>query len=61
MTAGRLDSRPAATEAFDRIAAEYDRLAAGEIFSLLRDRTHQAFARWFAPGSRVLEIGCGTG
>jgi SAM-dependent methyltransferase len=53
--------QPAAVRAFDRIAPEYDRLAAGEIFQLLRARTHQVFVRWLAPGFRVLEIGCGTG
>ena len=53
--------RAPATIAFDRLASEYDQLAAGEIFQLLRERTHQVFARRFAPGSRVLEIGCGTG
>jgi ubiquinone/menaquinone biosynthesis C-methylase UbiE len=51
----------AATLAFDRLAPEYDTLADGEIFRLLRRRTHSAFARRFTGGSRVLEIGCGTG
>lgn len=51
----------AATMAFDRLASEYDALAAGEIFQLLRQRTHKTFARCFGPGARVLEIGCGTG
>lgn len=54
-------SRPAATLAFDRLASEYDALVEGEIFKHLRARTHQAFARRFAGGSRVIEIGCGTG
>ncbi len=53
--------RPAATLAFDRLAPEYDALAGGEIFRLLRRRTHDAFARCFPRGSRVLEVGCGTG
>lgn len=62
MTASSLPgTRPAATIAFDRFAAEYDTLAAGEIFQLLRQRTHAAFARRFAAGSRVIEIGSGTG
>ena len=52
---------PAATIAFDRLASEYDTLAAGEIFQLLRQRTHKTFARCFGPEARVLEIGCGTG
>jgi SAM-dependent methyltransferase len=55
------DARTAATVAFDRLAPEYDVLAAGEIFQLLRQRTHAAFARRFHAGMRVLEIGCGTG
>ena len=55
------DARPAATLAFDRLAPEYDALVGGEIFQLLRRRTHRAFARRFPPASRVLEIGCGTG
>ena len=53
MTAARL--------AFDRLAADYDVLTGGEIFQLLRARTHRIFARCFPPESRVLEIGCGTG
>ncbi len=53
--------RRAVTLAFDRLAPSYDALASGEIFQLLRLRTHRAFARCFATGSRVLEIGCGTG
>jgi len=51
----------AATQAFDRLAPDYDTLADGEIFRLLRARTHASFARCFPEGSRVLEIGCGTG
>lgn len=54
-------ARPAATIAFDRLAADYDALAAGEIFQLLRRRTHAAFVRRFASATRLLEIGCGTG
>lgn len=53
--------RAAATLAFDRLAPEYDALAGGEIFRLLRRRTHDVFARCFARGARVLEVGCGTG
>lgn len=47
--------------AFDRLSQQYDTLAEGELFKLMRSRTHAAFVQWFAPGSRVLEIGCGTG
>jgi SAM-dependent methyltransferase len=56
-----LGSRSPTTVAFDRLAAEYDTITAGEIFTLLRERTHRRFERCFAAGARVLEIGCGTG
>lgn len=52
---------PAARVAFDRLARSYDALTGGEIFRLLRARTHVAFARRFRAGCRVVEIGCGTG
>jgi SAM-dependent methyltransferase len=54
-------AQPAARVAFDRLAASYDALAGGEIFRLMRDRTHTVFARTLKAGCRVLEIGCGTG
>src|SRR5688500_1755244 len=47
--------------AFDRLASQYDAIAEGELFTLMRHRTHDVFLRWFQPGCRVLEIGCGTG
>lgn len=50
-----------ARAAFDRLAPSYDTLAGGEIFRLLRARTHAVIARAFPAGCRVLEIGCGTG
>jgi SAM-dependent methyltransferase len=53
--------RSAATCAFDHLAAEYDILAGGELFQLMRRRTHAAFERHVAAGARVIEIGCGTG
>lgn len=49
------------TLAFDRLAPQYDALADGELFRLMRRRTHAVFTRWFRAGYRVLEIGCGTG
>ena len=49
------------TLAFDRLAPDYDALTGGEIFQLLRARVHRVYARQFTRGSRVLEIGCGTG
>jgi len=61
MISRAIDARTPTTIAFDRLASQYDTLAAGEIFHLLRQRTHQVFARHLVPGSRVLEIGCGTG
>jgi SAM-dependent methyltransferase len=51
----------AATLAFDRLAPDYDLLTGGEIFRLLRQRTHAVFARRLTCQSRLLEIGCGTG
>ena len=61
MTTAPHDTRSAATRAFDRLAVAYDGLSGGEIFHLLRQRTHRAFARHLDRGARVLEIGCGTG
>jgi SAM-dependent methyltransferase len=58
---GAQDSRPATTLAFDRLACDYDALTGGEIFRMMRARTHHAFARRLGAESRVLEIGCGTG
>jgi SAM-dependent methyltransferase len=49
------------TLAFDRLAPHYDALADGELFRLMRRRTHRIFLRWLRSGHRVLEIGCGTG
>jgi ubiquinone/menaquinone biosynthesis C-methylase UbiE len=50
-----------ATIAFDRLAPDYDRLTAGELFEHQRRQTHAVLAEWIPAGSRVLEIGCGTG
>ncbi|HTM33793.1 MAG TPA: class I SAM-dependent methyltransferase [Vicinamibacterales bacterium] len=50
-----------ATMAFNRLAADYDRLAAGELFEHQRRRTHAVLDQWIPAGGRVLEIGCGTG
>jgi ubiquinone/menaquinone biosynthesis C-methylase UbiE len=50
-----------ATMAFNRLAADYDRLASGELFDHQRRRTHTLFEQWVPAGGRVLEIGCGTG
>jgi SAM-dependent methyltransferase len=61
VTTAAQESRSATIVAFDRLAADYDTLAGGEIFRVLRARTHREFARCFTQHSRVLEIGCGTG
>jgi ubiquinone/menaquinone biosynthesis C-methylase UbiE len=62
MSTPAVQGKPTATmQAFDQLAAEYDALASGEIFQLLRRRTHAAFERHIAAGARVIEIGCGTG
>ncbi|MEW6321773.1 MAG: class I SAM-dependent methyltransferase [Acidobacteriota bacterium] len=50
-----------AVVAFDRLAPDYDALASGETFSHQRRLSHAAFAAWVPAGSRVLEIGCGSG
>jgi SAM-dependent methyltransferase len=51
----------ATTVAFDRLASQYDAIADGELFRLMRRRTHRVCLRCFDAGTRVLEIGCGTG
>jgi len=52
---------PPSTLAFDRLAPTYDQLVSGDAFQHQRAQTHAAFRRWIRPGSRILEIGCGTG
>lgn len=48
--------------AFDGIASDYDRDFSHRILgTLLRERVHQETATYWAPGQRVLELGCGTG
>ncbi len=51
-------------DAFDALASRYDALfspAANPLIALARARVHAALARHFAPGSALLEVGCGTG
>jgi len=51
-------------DAFDVLAPRYDALfspAANPLVALARARVHAALARHFAPGSALLELGCGTG
>jgi SAM-dependent methyltransferase len=48
--------------AFDGVAATYDRSnAANPILCSMRDRVHATFERFVAPGSSVLDLGCGPG
>ena len=48
--------------AFDRAAGSYQRdYAANPIMAWLEDDTFAQLCRLFPPGSRLLEIGCGTG
>jgi SAM-dependent methyltransferase len=47
--------------AFDRFAARYDAVCDTGLFRRMREQVHAAFAAAFAPGARVLEIGCGSG
>ncbi len=51
----------AAARAFDRLAPRYDEACGGPLFARMRERVHAALAGAFAPGTRVLEIGCGSG
>lgn len=52
----------AAPASFDSIAAQYDALeASNPILQWMRQRVHRAALAHFAPRSRVLEIGSGTG
>lgn len=55
------DPRVSTIAAFDRLAVDYDAMTSGEIFHLLRARTHRMFARCCGRDARVLEVGCGTG
>lgn len=55
------DPRASTIAAFDRLAVDYDAMTSGEIFHLLRARTHRTFARCCGRDARVLEVGCGTG
>jgi SAM-dependent methyltransferase len=57
-------SPTASAAAFDAVATRYDAITAADAnpaIAAQRRRVHAAFARHFPPGSRLLEIGCGTG
>ena len=47
--------------AFDAVAPVYDRLTVHPLGRWLRGRVHERLADAFPAGSRVLELGCGTG
>ncbi len=49
------------TEAFDALAPSYDSLFRTPAGRLARRRSLEPLLRWFGPGMRVLDIGCGTG
>lgn len=50
------------TAAFDTLAGQYDaRFTESPVGRLLRRRVWRWLDRAFAPGTRVLELGCGTG
>ena len=60
------DEQPAAAgaAAFDAIAGRYDTLfspVTNPLVEMMRERVYAAVARHFAPGSTLLELGCGTG
>lgn len=53
---------PPSAAPFDAAAASYDqRFAHTRLGRSLRARVHRHLERCFAPGDRVLELGCGTG
>jgi SAM-dependent methyltransferase len=57
-------SRSSSAAAFDAVAARYDAITAADanpVIAAQRRVVHDALARHFAAGSRLLEIGCGTG
>ena len=48
--------------AFDPVAADYDRReAVNPVMQMMRSRSLAALAANFPPGSRLLDVGCGTG
>lgn len=64
-----MSGRPVAQDYYARVAAAFDRAAgsyqgdyaANPSMAWLQDDTFEQLCRLFSPGSRLLEIGCGTG
>lgn len=52
-------SSPRLAEAYDAVAARYDRLVDEDFW--MRQLLWGRYLRLFPPGSRVLDVGCGTG
>lgn len=60
----RPDDANAAADAFDAVASRYDAEmspVANPLVRMIRARFYQSVQRHFAPGSALLELGCGTG
>jgi SAM-dependent methyltransferase len=53
------DAGLSVTSGYDAIAAGYEAQVAGDAW--MRRALHSHFARVFAPGKRILDVGCGTG
>lgn len=56
--------RTAGAQAFEALAPRYDGLfspQANPLVGLMRARVHAILSRHFAPGMKLLELGCGTG
>lgn len=50
-----------AAAAFDRLSIRYEQLCDNDIFLWMRAQVRGAWMARIAPGSRVLEVGCGAG
>jgi ubiquinone/menaquinone biosynthesis C-methylase UbiE len=63
MVEAQAEGRPSDVgAAFDAVAADYDTTwGSNPVGLLFRQTVHDRLARLFAPGARVLDLGCGTG